>query len=43
MDAKSNYGGNKNSLENEGMISKISNEIKHMLFRVFYLILKDEE
>ncbi|CAD8213536.1 unnamed protein product [Paramecium octaurelia] len=43
MEVKSNYGSTKNSLENDNILTRMQTELKLIVFRVFFLILKDEE
>lgn len=40
---EANYGGSKSSLESESTLTRMQNELKRIIFRVFFLILKDED
>ncbi|CAK68569.1 unnamed protein product (macronuclear) [Paramecium tetraurelia] len=43
MEVKSNYGSTKNSVENDNILTRLQTELKSIIFRVFFLILKDKE
>lgn len=43
MEVKSNYGQTRPQLENENLLARLQMELKNIIFRVFFLMLKDEE
>ncbi|CAK82690.1 unnamed protein product (macronuclear) [Paramecium tetraurelia] len=43
MEVKSNYGQTRPQLENESLLVRMQTELKNIIFRVFFLMLKDEE